>query len=141
MVISSFIKTTRIGNSAPSSSNQSLWYTCFIRSTIAFFIIDCISEGLNNLLFIEVAFATQNFPFNGIYFSHGIFLVFSNNSSKVVALNLATLSKIRSVVLRKILARHIASISPEKVTFPSSTCTISYPKSKISLFNTASSPK
>ena len=46
-VTSSFIKNRRSGYSGPDSGNHSIWYFPFIRSTIAFFTIDCISEGLN----------------------------------------------------------------------------------------------
>ncbi len=55
-----------MGYSAPVSENHSTWYIVFNRSTIAFFTIDWISEGLKSLLFTEEAFATQNFPSEGI---------------------------------------------------------------------------
>ena len=65
----------------------------------------------------------------------------SNNSSNVSALNFPTRSSTRSVVRRKIFARQIASASPMKVTLPSSTSEISYPRSYISFFKTDSKPK
>ena len=49
--------------------------------------------------------------------------------------------RIRSAVRRNTFARHIASSSPINVTLPSSTSEISYPRSIISRFSTASSPK
>ena len=112
-----------------------------MRSTIAFLAMDWISDGLNNLLLIEDAFFTQNFPSSGIYSSHGRFLIPWKSSSKVVALNLPTWIITRSAVRRKILARQTASSSPSNVTLPSSTFVISYPRSYISLFKTASNPK
>ena len=105
---------------------------------MAFLTIDWISELLNSLLLTELALVTQNLPFLGIKFSHSRSLVLSNSSVNVSALNCPTLIKIRSVVLKLILARHMASESPTKVTFPSSTDDISYPRSYISLFNTDS---
>ena len=45
------------GYCAPHSGNQLTLYFCFRRSTIAFFIIDWISDGLNSLLLMEAAFA------------------------------------------------------------------------------------
>ena len=65
-VTTSFFRKTRTGYAAPSSANHSTWYFCCILLTIAFFITDWISDGLNNLLFTDAAFATQNFPFSGI---------------------------------------------------------------------------
>ena len=38
---------------------------------MAFFMMDWISDGLNSLLLMDVAFATQNFPSSGIKSSHG----------------------------------------------------------------------
>ena len=108
---------------------------------MAFLTIDCISEPLNSLLLIELALVTQNLPSTGINSSHGSSLVLSNNSVKVSALNCPILIRILSVVLRLILALTTASESPSKVTLPSSTETISYPKSYISFFYTDSSPK
>ena len=67
--------------------------------------------------------------------------VFSKSSSKVVALKLPTFHRILSAVRRNILERQTASASPQKVTLPSSTSAISYPRSIISLFSTASKPK
>ena len=49
-----------------------------------------MSDGLNNLLFMEEALVTQNLPFSGIYSSHGSALIPSNNSSNVSALNFPT---------------------------------------------------
>ena len=66
IVATSFINATRIGKLAPSSSNQDTPYTPFRRSTMAFFIMDWISDGLKSLLFTELALATQNFPSLGI---------------------------------------------------------------------------
>ena len=66
IVATSFINATRIGKLAPSSSNQDTPYTPFRRSTIAFFIIDWISDGLKSLLLTEFAFATQNLPSFGM---------------------------------------------------------------------------
>ena len=66
IVATSFINATRIGKLAPSSSNQDTPYTPFRRSTMAFFIMDWISDGLKSLLFTELALATQNFPSFGI---------------------------------------------------------------------------
>ena len=140
-VTTSFMMVTRRGKLAPSSGNQLTLYFFFRRSTIAFFIIDWISDGLKSLLLIEVAFATQNLPSSGINCSQGSALVPSKSSSKVVALKLPILIRIRSVVRRKILARTMAASSPAKVTFPSSTFRISYPSFCISRFNTASIPK
>ena len=108
---------------------------------MAFLTIDWISGALNNLLFAVDAFFTQKRPFSGMYSSHGSFFVPSNKSSNVYALKDPTFNKILSAVLKNILARAIPSKSVRKVTLPSSTLTISYPKSRISLFNTASSPK
>ncbi len=65
-ITSSFSRKIRTGYGAPSSGNHSLWYCCFNRSTIAFFAIDWISDGLNSLLLMEDAFLTQNLPFSGI---------------------------------------------------------------------------
>ena len=50
-------------------------YWAFSRSTIAFFIMDWISEGLNNLDFTLAALATQNLPSFGMYSSQGRFFV------------------------------------------------------------------
>jgi len=65
-VTSSFIRNTLTGKLAPSSGNQEISYCDFNRSTMAFFIIDWISEGLNNLDFTLAAFATQNLPSLGM---------------------------------------------------------------------------
>ena len=81
--------------------------------------MDCISDGLKSLLLIDVAFATQNFPFSGINCSHGIAFVPSKSSSKVVALKLPAFKRTLSVVRRNIFARHIALVSPVNVTLPS----------------------
>ena len=112
-----------------------------MRSTIAFLAIDCISDGLKSLLLIEDAFVTQNFPSFGIYSSQGKALIPSKSSSNVVAWKRPTCNRTRSALRRKILARQIASASPSNVIRPSSTFVISYPRSYISLFVTASSPK
>ena len=122
---SSFIKEILIGYSAPVSGNHSTWYIIFSRSTIAFFTMDWISDGLNSLLFTEEAFATQNFPSTGIYSSQGRALIFSKSSSKVTAFTLPTFKRIRSAVRKNIFARLKMSSSPQKVTLPSSTFTIS----------------
>ena len=138
---SSFMMVTRRGKSAPSSGNQLTLYFFFRRSTMAFFITDWMSEGLNSLLLMEVAFATQNLPSSGMNRSQGSALVPSKSSSKVEAWKLPTFNKMRSVVRRKILERQMASLSPANVIFPSSTPCISYPRFRISLFKTASVPK
>lgn len=51
---------------------QTNWYEISVSasSTIAFLTIDWMSDGLNNLLFMEEALVTQNLPFSGIYSSH-----------------------------------------------------------------------
>ena len=90
---------------------------------------------------MEEALATQNLPSCGIYSSHGIAFVPWNSSSKVSARKLPTFKSTRSAVLKNTLARQMASSSPRKVTLPSSTREISYPRSMISFFNTASMPK
>ena len=108
---------------------------------MAFFMMDWMSDGLKSLLLMEDAFATQNFASFGRYSSHGIARVPWNRSSKVSAWKLPTFKSTRSVVLRKILARQIASASPINVTRPSSTWLTSYPRSRISFFMTASRPK
>ena len=112
-----------------------------MRSTIAFFMMDWISDGENNLLFTLAALATQNLPSTGIYSSHASAFVPSNNSSKEVAIKEPTFIKIRSAVLEKTFTRQTASVSPINVTLPSSTLLTSYPKSIISFFSTASKPK
>ena len=140
-VTSSFIRNTRTGKFSPSSGNQLISYWAFSRSTIAFFIMDWISEGLNNLDFTLAALATQNLPSFGMYSSQGRFFVPWNSSSKVSAWKLPILIRILSAVRRKIFALHKASSSPKKVTRPSATSVISYPRSVISLFNTDSIPK
>ena len=88
---------------------------------MAFFMMDWISDGLNSLLLMEDALATQNFPSRGIYCSQGMTRVPWNSSSKVSALKLPTFKRIRSVVRKNILARQTASASPINVTRPSST--------------------
>ena len=108
---------------------------------MAFFTIDCMSDGLKSLLFTLEAFLTQNLPLSGINSSHGSALTPWNNSSKDSAWKLPTLIRILSAVLRQILARHIASASPSKVILPSTDSTTSYPRSIISFFSTASRPK
>ena len=104
-------------------------------------MMDWISDGLKSLLLMEEAFATQNFASFGRYSSHGIARVPWNSYSKVSAWKLPTFKSTRSVVLRKMLARQIASASPINVTRPSSTWLTSYPRSRISFFITASRPK
>ena len=84
---------------------------------------------------------TQNLPSAGIYFSQGISFVCSKSSSKVSARNSPAFKRTLSVVRRYILASAMPRASETKVTFPSSTREISYPKSVISLFRTASRPK
>ena len=121
IVASSFINEIRMGYSAPVSGNHSTWYTVLSRSTIAFFTIDWMSEGLNSLVFTEDALVTQNFPSEGIYRSHGSAFTLSKSSSNVTAFIFPTFRRIRSAVRRKIFARHTASSSPQKVTLPSST--------------------
>ena len=121
--------------------NQDTLYVFFILSTIAFFTMDCISEGLNSALLFDVAFDTQNFASLVRYFSQAIAFVPSKSSSNVVALKLPHLSIILSAVLINTFALAIASSSPANVILPSSTWTISYPRSCISLFSTDSSPK
>ena len=64
---------------------------------MAFLIIDCISEDENSLLLIPEALAAQNFPFFGIYSSHGTAFVPSNSSSKVVALNEADTTALKKI--------------------------------------------
>ena len=108
---------------------------------MAFFMIDWISEGLNSLLLIEAAFATQNFASCGKNSSHGRAFVFSNNSSNVSALNFPTFISTLSAVRRNTLALAMPSASATNVTLPSSTSVTSYPKSCISLFKTDSRPK
>ena len=71
----SFSRNTLTGNPAPSSENQLIWYTPFSLSTIAFFITDWISDGLNSLDLTLAALATQNFPSLGMYSSQGMALV------------------------------------------------------------------
>ena len=105
------------------------------------FTILWISDGLNNFELTDEAFFTQNFPSAGRKFSQSRDFVFSNNSSKVSAENSPTFNKTRSQVLKKMFARTIPSSSQRKVTLPSSTFCISYPRSIISFFNTASRPK
>ena len=56
-------------------------------------------------------------------------------------MNSPTTISTRSVVRRNMFARAIAVSSPLKKTLPSSTRVISSPRSDISLFSTASSPK
>ena len=48
---------------------------------MAFFTIDCMSEGENNLLFTELALLTQNFASFVRYSDQSIALVFSKSSS------------------------------------------------------------
>ena len=100
-----------------------------------------MSDGLNSLLFTEDAFVTQNFPSAGIYLSHGSAFILSKSSSNVTALIFPAFRRTRSAVRRNIFARLTASSSPQNVTLPSSTWTISYPRSVISFFKTASRPK
>ena len=87
--------------------------------------MDWMSDGLNSLLLMEDALATQNFPSWGIYSSHGISRVPWNSSSKVLASKEPTFKSTRSAVRKNTLARQTASSSPIKVTLPSSTREIS----------------
>ena len=67
--------------------------------------------------------------------------ILSKSSSNVTALIFPAFRRTRSAVRRNIFARLTASSSPQNVTLPSSTWTISYPRSVISFFKTASRPK
>ncbi len=90
---------------------------------------------------MEEAFATQNFASFGRYSSHGIAAGPLEQFLESLCMKTADFKSTRSVVLRKILARQIASASPINVTRPSSTWLTSYPRSRISFFITASRPK
>ena len=100
-----------------------------------------MSEVLNSLLLTDVAFVTQKRPSAGITSSHGSPAVRSNSSSNDSAVNSPIFQRIRSAVLRKMLALAKALSSPRNVTRPSSTFEISYPRFRISFFKTASRPK
>ena len=100
-----------------------------IRSTMAFFAaIDWISDGAKELTLMELAFLTQKRPSQGMYSPPTAVPWFPGTTllkcSRLKAS--ATFNRIRSVVLRKIFARQMASASPRKVTFPSSTWEISH---------------
>ena len=105
-----------MGKLSPVSSNLLTWYMSDNLSTMAFFIIDWISEGLKSLLFTLLAFLTQNLPSFGINSSHGSAFVPWKSSSKVNALKDPTLIRTLSAVLRQIFALTTASGSPANVT-------------------------
>ena len=100
-----------------------------------------MSDELNSFEFTDDAFFTQNFPFSGMYFSHGSAFIFSKSSSNVTALNSETLIRTLSAVLKNIFAFAIPLSSDSNVTLPSSVFIMLNPSCVSSFFSTASSPK